>query len=349
MKTIARSFCLLQHTTAQEAEWIRQNRLREVYVGPFSGLGSAERKKLALSGNVWWEYAKVDKVKPEMVNSAILHKLQTIDTCPLNGKWLPIITGSSPTWHSFRLDMTHHSTALEGNQLSLENTAKVMDVYADRISMGHGITNVNKYVVEVVNHAAAMEFVKANLLHQKLSMHAINRIYRILMPPDETRNVSIRMQGFELTADNQYCRGMPIHVRGSSALRPYPLEVPACFQKIIDLHYDVNMKLFHPVIASILFMLNFLFVHPYEDGNGRVSRLLLWVLLYNSGYQGCIFPVQERDHFMSLFNPCFVHGQYGGMLEYVCDKILHFQREWCHDDDDDESNKKNKLREDSNK
>jgi Fic family protein len=313
------------------AELQRKQILQDTYLPRFEGLGEEARASLAKSGAVWWEYAKMDRVHSDMIGSGLQQKLKELDLCKTVVRWQPLAM-----WNAFRATMTHHSTAIEGNRLSLDETKAVIDEFAEEISEAVGRTlrvsvrgtakivamNVPlKDIEEVVNHAAAMEYVRRHLFGKPLSVAGIHGIFRILMPTDKTL---ARMRDFPTAPNNELIRGAPVHVRGSIALRPYPMEVPAVLAKIIDLHAE-NEKRFHPVVAATLFMTNFLFVHPYQDGNGRVSRLLLLVLLYNAGYNGCIFPVAERSLFMSLHDPCFVKQEYEPMLSYVIDRVLKFQ------------------------
>ena len=49
-----------------------------------------------------------------------------------------------------------------------------------------------------------------------------------------------------------------------------------------------------PLVALAAFNLDFLCIHPFRDGNGRVSRLLLLLMLYRLGYEACRYVSLER-------------------------------------------------------
>ena len=72
------------------------------------------------------------------------------------------------------LTMTHHSTAVEGNKLSIVNTEKMLDEFGDGISRCIGITESS--TIEVVNHAATMEFTKKYLFGQSITLSAIQEL-----------------------------------------------------------------------------------------------------------------------------------------------------------------------------
>jgi Fic family protein len=62
-------------------------------------------------------------------------------------------------------------------------------------------------------------------------------------------------------------------------------ETPACLRELATLWRHCNQELWvHPLIALAAFNLDFLCIHPFRDGNGRVSRLLLLLQCYHLGY-----------------------------------------------------------------
>lgn len=64
-----------------------------------------------------------------------------------------------------------------------------------------------------------------------------------------------------------------------------PFETPAALDRICEEYNRVigNMEL-EPLLAIPLFIHDFLCIHPFNDGNGRMSRLLTTLLLYRSGF-----------------------------------------------------------------
>lgn len=63
-------------------------------------------------------------------------------------------------------------------------------------------------------------------------------------------------------------------------------ETPDMMKSLLLLHHEcIKEKWVHPLIAVAAFNLDFLCIHPFRDGNGRVSRLLLLLMLYQFDYQ----------------------------------------------------------------
>jgi Fic family protein len=313
---------------------LRKKTLQSVYVPKFQNLSSIDKLKLAQSGTVWWSYSKLDE-REVCLFPTTSSLLQDIDKSAIQLKdYNPLLDNHSPVWEAFRLAMTHHSTAIEGNKLSKKQVKVVIDEFGDGISQGLGISEpLNSLpsnlvdlpahdVLEVVNHAAAMEYIKKNMFGKNITVDSIRNIFDILLP---SVNTGLEMQF--LRDDHGNFRKCPIRVRGCPSVRPYPHEVPSSMDRILDLYNTVHTINCHPVVAAIIFHANFLFVHPFPDGNGRVSRLILMILLYNSGYFGCVFPVEERRSFISTFTPYFCENNIDKMVEYIAKRVNIFHKE----------------------
>jgi len=79
-----------------------------------------------------------------------------------------------------------------------------------------------------------------------------------------------------------------IHVDGSSFVRFTPLEpfeTPMAVEAICTSYHEALAKqVVDPLILIPIFICDFLCIHPFNDGNGRISRLLTTLLLYQSGF-----------------------------------------------------------------
>lgn len=75
---------------------------------------------------------------------------------------------------------------------------------------------------------------------------------------------------------------------GQSKIRFKPLaafETPEAVDRLTNTFIDaINVEKYDPLLLIPMFVLDFLCIHPFNDGNGRMSRLLTLLLLYRSGY-----------------------------------------------------------------
>ena len=76
---------------------------------------------------------------------------------------------------------------------------------------------------------------------------------------------------------------------------PDALHVPRLIDNLLHRIDDINLN---PVTKSIEFHLEFLAIHPYDDGNGRSSRLVQNYILQSAGYSPCLVPIGERGHYI---------------------------------------------------
>ena len=54
----------------------------------------------------------------------------------------------------------------------------------------------------------------------------------------------------------------------------------------------------HPAVRTILGHWIFVYIHPYMDGNGRMGRFLMNVMLASGGYPWTVVPVEQRSEYM---------------------------------------------------
>lgn len=59
--------------------------------------------------------------------------------------------------------------------------------------------------------------------------------------------------------------------------------------------YAVASGSIDPLLASLIFVFDFTCIHPFNDGNGRISRLLALLLLYKAGYMAGKYVSIEKE------------------------------------------------------
>ena len=70
-------------------------------------------------------------------------------------------------------------------------------------------------------------------------------------------------------------------------------ELPAVMKRFLEIH-NQKIKELHPIISAAQFTANLFHIHPFEDGNGRTGRIFNQILLYNSGYFGCLIEKKRK-------------------------------------------------------
>ena len=86
-----------------------------------------------------------------------------------------------------------------------------------------------------------------------------------------------------------------------------------------------DLKRLHPLLIVAVFTVVFLDIHPFQDGNGRLSRVLTTLLLLQAGYPLRIARERDREQQGRYFRPCAkpgsrsaVKNRTGNRCSFVC-------------------------------
>lgn len=186
-----------------------------------------------------------------------------------------------------KVELTYSSNAIEGNTLSRRETAEVIEKGVSAVISGKPL----KDLLEALSHAEALEFIQelAKKLkgHQFISEDNIKAIHKIILT------------GIEDDWAGVY-RLMEIFIRGSNAEFPLPKEVPALMKKLVN-WLEVEQET-HPVRVAADAHFKFVSIHPFKDGNGRVGRLLMNLILILNDYPMAIIRQEEKANYLSTFD-----------------------------------------------
>ncbi len=166
---------------------------------------------------------------------------------------------------AFELEYTYESNRIEGNTLTLQETALVIE---------KGLTIGGKTLqehLEAINHTHALDYVK-ELVQDKT-------------PFTETILLNIHkliLQGIDNANAGTY-RKIQVLISGAKHIPPQPYLVPKQMEDFF-IWYNENKESLHPVLLSAELHERLVTIHPFIDGNGRTSRLLMNLVLLQHGY-----------------------------------------------------------------
>ncbi len=119
--------------------------------------------------------------------------------------------------------------------------------------------------------------------------------YRKLFGPSVTA-------GIVRAADLAGYRSGPVYIRRSMHVPPPREAVRDCMPALFDLLRDEP----EPSVRIVLGHFVFVYIHPYMDGNGRMGRFLMNVMLTAGGYPWTIIPLEQRDDYMAALESASV-------------------------------------------
>ncbi len=169
------------------------------------------------------------------------------------------------------VEATYSSTTIEGNPLDKNAVGKVLS--------GKRINASQKAIIEVINYKHALDWIDKKVANQeKLSIKDIFKLHRIAMH----ELLSLEKVG--------KFRPGPIYIvdeiKGKEHIRyagPAARQVKPLIQELL-VWVETNQTNLHPILLAALLHFEFVSIHPFSDGNGRVTRLLTLLFLRQKGY-----------------------------------------------------------------
>lgn len=208
------------------------------------------------------------------------------------------------------LRWTYHSNAIEGNTLTLLETRLVL---LDGLTVGGKRLREH---FEAINHRDAIEYVMAVVRNEEpFSEWQIRNIHRLVL-----KNIDDEEAG-------RY-RSSNVLISGARHVPPEALKLPEAMQRLMQ-WYAAAAPALHPVLRAAHLHVHFVGIHPFIDGNGRTSRLLMNLELLKAGYPPAVLPVERRLAYYEALDRAHVDGDYSAFEVLVADCALEaFEPYW---------------------
>ncbi|MDA3953490.1 MAG: Fic family protein [Bacteroidales bacterium] len=94
-----------------------------------------------------------------------------------------------------------------------------------------------------------------------------------------------------------------------------PEETPALMNDLLS-WYNNNFEKMHPVQLATEFHYKFVCIHPFDDGNGRVARLIMNYILLRNGYPPVIIKAEDKENYLSALQKADI-GEISSIIEYI--------------------------------
>ncbi len=183
-----------------------------------------------------------------------------------------------------RVELTYSSNFIEGNTLTRQQTAEVIERGISAVIKGKPL----KDQLEALNHAKAIDLIRSvseqTKGHQFISERDINSIHRTILAGIDDLNAG------------KY-RQVEVFIRGvSDVVFPQPNKVPIKMRQLIE--WLEGQQEPHPVTVAADLHSRFVTIHPFIDGNGRTGRLLMNLVLLTNNYPLAIIRAEERQEYL---------------------------------------------------
>lgn len=164
------------------------------------------------------------------------------------------------------IEYTYESNRIEGNTLTLQETELVVN---------KGVTISGKSMrehLEAINHAEAIDYIKEFAKSDiEISERTIKEIHALVL--------------HGINRENAECyRTVPVLISGSRHIPPQPYLIGKQMEDFILKFQQMEEQGIHPVLVAAYLHDELVKIHPFIDGNGRTSRLLMNLYLLRHGY-----------------------------------------------------------------
>ena len=211
--------------------------------------------------------------------------------------------------NEFLIEFTYNSNAIEGNTLTLRETAMVLE----------GMTIDKKPLkdhLEAVGHRDAFVYMEElarkdtpNTLHEIREIHALVLGDR---PEDKGR-----------------FRRVPVRIAGAYATPTEPYLIEEKLRALLDDDQE-HRKNTHLIERIAMFHLIFEGIHPFIDGNGRTGRILMNLELIRQGYPTINVKFTDRKQYYDAFDDYYREGNADTMVNlignYVAERLEEYLR-----------------------
>ena len=269
----------------------KQVKKKEIYIGKKIPQNIEQLKKNLLD-DIYKErwYADVDRIKQRFSKE---HR-----TMPKSAREKQL--------QNFAISFTYDTQRIEGSTLTLRETADLLE---------KGITPKNRPIGDVKEAEA----------HRDL-------FYEIL---DLKKDLSLQMvlewhwKLFNLTKPDiaGKIRKHQVTISGSRFMPPSPVEVYPLVTEFFK-WYHKNKGKIHPVELAAIAHLKFVTVHPFADGNGRISRLIMNFILHKKGYPMLDIKYEGRNSYYNALEKSHLKKEDRTFLQWLVKRYIKEYRRY---------------------
>ena len=205
-------------------------------------------------------------------------------------------------YHKVQIELTYNSNHIEGSQLTHDQTRYIFET--NTIGIHNETINVDD-ILETVNHFRCIDLV-IDLANYQLSESFIKQLHNIL----KSGTSDSRKPWF---AVGDYKR-LENEVGGSTTEKPS--EVSSAMKQLLKKYNETKRKTFREIVD---FHYEFEKIHPFQDGNGRIGRLIMFKECLRNGIAPFIIEDDIKEYYYRGLK------EYSNIPEYLVDTCLTAQ------------------------
>jgi len=206
----------------------------------------------------------------------------------------------------FRIGLTFSSNAIEGNSLTETETKIVLE---DGITIGGKPLRDH---FEAVGHSQAYDHLYTLTSVKTITVADVKQLHRLFYLRIDPENAGVY-------------RKVDVIITGSKYNPPLPRELSKKVKQFIA-GLEASREKLHPVEAAALAHKDFVFIHPFIDGNGRVARLLMNLVLLQEGYVITLIPPILRVEYINALEKA--HSNDRDFVRLIAEMVVETQHDY---------------------
>jgi len=212
---------------------------------------------------------------------------------------MPEVTREKET-KIFSIRFTYDTQKIEGSKLTLRETSELLE---------SGISPKAKPLYDIKETEAHYKIFYEILSYKKdLSLPIVLYWHKKLFASTKPE-IAGRIREHQVA------------ISGSKFLPPIPAEIYLLLREFFK-WYNKNKKKLHPVELAALVHLKFVTIHPFADGNGRISRLMMNFILHKHGYPLLNIPYEKRASYYNALERAQIKKMDGIFLQWFFKRYI---------------------------
>ncbi|MBK6566182.1 MAG: Fic family protein [Saprospiraceae bacterium] len=221
----------------------------------------------------------------------------------------------------FRLEFNYNSNHMEGNTLTYQDT-KVL-LLKDILPQGklYQMRELEEMKAHDLAYALIREW--AADPDREITERDIRELNKIILVKDFYKD-AITPEGQptrKIIKAGEYKSDPNSVLLANGEIFPYadPLDVRVKMQELMDWYRNEKDSI-HPVILAAVFHHKFVLIHPFDDGNGRISRLLMNYILLKNGFPPVIIKSTEKQKYLNALRLADA-GNLEAFIKYISEQL----------------------------
>lgn len=201
---------------------------------------------------------------------------------------------------NFAIKFTYNSQKIEGSTLTLKETANLLE---------NGISPGSKSLRDAKEAEAHKKVFFEMLDYEKnMNLRTILKWHKDLMQ-DTKEDIAGKIRNHDVA------------IAQSKFMPPMHIELSTLLQEFLDWH-NREKKNLHPVELAALVHLKFVTIHPFSDGNGRISRLMMNFILKNNNFPLLDILYTKRNSYYNALERSQINGDDNIFIQWFFRRYL---------------------------